>query len=107
MACYINQYLIEDRIHFKVTATDGDKDRPENIVYFRDNNFTEEVVAMPSFLAEMLSSANAFCSSLKMTKVLGAPSETSEATMFSPQRRCLALLGVTGKHAHSEPYKKS
>ena len=34
MACYINRYLIEDQIHFKVTATDGDKDRPENIVYF-------------------------------------------------------------------------
>ena len=34
MACYINHYLIENRINFKVTATDGDKDRPENIVYF-------------------------------------------------------------------------
>ena len=35
MACYINHYFkIKNRINIKVTATDGDKDRPENIVYF-------------------------------------------------------------------------
>ena len=31
----INHYFkIKNRINIKVTATDGDKDRPENIVYF-------------------------------------------------------------------------